>query len=99
MKRRISELSVGLLQRALFARLILQDADVILLDEPFAAVDEQSASVLLEQIRRWHRERRTVIAVLHDLDMVRRHFPSTVVLAQRCIAWGPTDIVLPALAA
>jgi zinc/manganese transport system ATP-binding protein len=79
--------------------LILQDAKVILLDEPFAAIDGQSTSVLVDQIRRWHQERRTVIAVLHDLDLVRTHFPSTVVLARRCIAWGATDLVLPALPA
>jgi zinc/manganese transport system ATP-binding protein len=85
--RPIGEISVGELQRALFARLILQDASVILLDEPFAAVDAQTIAVLLEQVVRWHRESRTVIAVLHDLDLVRAHFPSTVVLARRCIAW------------
>jgi zinc/manganese transport system ATP-binding protein len=97
--RRISELSVGELQRALFARLILQDAAVILLDEPFAAVDAQTTSVLLDQVVRWHQEGRTVIAVLHDLDLVRARFPSTLVLARRCIAWGTTEAALPAMAA
>jgi zinc/manganese transport system ATP-binding protein len=97
--RPIGEISVGELQRALFARLILQDASVILLDEPFAAVDAQTVSVLLEQVARWHREGRTVIAVLHDLDLVRAHFPSTVVLARRCIAWGATEVALSVMAA
>jgi zinc/manganese transport system ATP-binding protein len=97
--RPISEISVGELQRALFARLILQDASVILLDEPFAAVDAQTMSVLLDQVVRWHREGRTVIAVLHDLDLVRAHFPSTLVLARRCAAWGATEAALPAMTA
>jgi zinc/manganese transport system ATP-binding protein len=97
--RLIGEISVGELQRALFARLILQDAGVILLDEPFAAVDAQTISVLLDQVTRWHEEGRTVIAVLHDLDLVRARFPSTLVLAQRCVAWGATEMALPALAA
>jgi zinc/manganese transport system ATP-binding protein len=97
--RRIGELSVGELRRALFARLILQDAAVILLDEPFAAVDAPTTSVLLEQVARWHEEGRTVIAVLHDLDLVRAHFPATLVLAQRCIAWGATEAALSAMAA
>jgi zinc/manganese transport system ATP-binding protein len=97
--RSIGEVSVGELQRALFARLILQDATVILLDEPFAAVDAQTMSVLLDQVVRWHREGRTVIAVLHDLDLVEAHFPSTVVLARRCVAWGATEVALPAMAA
>ena len=97
--RRVGELSVGELQRALFARLIVQDASVILLDEPFAAMDARTEAVLLNQVTRWHEEGRTVIAVLHDLDVVRARFPSTLVLARRCLAWGPTAPSLPALAA
>jgi zinc/manganese transport system ATP-binding protein len=97
--RPIAELSVGELQRALFARLMLQDAAVILLDEPFAAVDAQTVSLLLDQVTRWHEEGRTIVAVLHDLDLVRAHFPTTLVLARRCLAWGPTATVLPAAAA
>src|SRR5437016_193628 len=98
-KRPIGELSLGELQRALFARVIVQDAAIILLDEPFAAVDAQSLSVLLDQVTRWHEEGRTVIVVLHDLNLVRAHFPSTLVLARRCLAWGTTEIALPAMAA
>ncbi len=97
MGRRIAELSVGELQRALFARLILQDAAVIVLDEPFAAVDAQTISVLLDQVSRWHHDGRTVIAALHDFELVRARFPSTMVLARRCIAWGVTEAVLPAI--
>ena len=97
-ERSIGEISVGEFQRALFARLILQDATVILLDEPLAAVDAQTMSVLLDQITRWHEDGRTVIAVLHDLDLVQARFPSTLVLARRCLAWGPTEAALPAMA-
>jgi zinc/manganese transport system ATP-binding protein len=97
--RPIGEISVGELRRALFARLILQDAAVILLDEPFAAVDTQTVAVLLDQMMRWHQEGRTVIAVLHDLDLVQTHFPSTLVLARRCVAWGETQVALSAMAA
>ena len=95
----IAGISVGELQRALFARLVLQDAAVILLDEPFAAIDEQTVPVLLDQVMRWHREGRTVIAVMHDLDLVQARFPETLVLARRCLAWGPTRTALPAMAA
>jgi zinc/manganese transport system ATP-binding protein len=95
----IGEISVGELQRALFARLILQDAAVILLDEPFAAVDARTMLVLLDQVTLWHREGRTVIAVLHDLDLVRAHFPSTLVLARRCVAWAETEVALSSTAA
>jgi len=92
--RRIGELSPGELQRALFARLLLQDAAVILLDEPFTALDEDTTEDLLGIVKRWRDERRTVIAVLHDLDQVRKHFPATLLLARSVIAWGETDAVL-----
>ena len=94
LQRRIGELSVGELQRALFARLMMQDPPIILLDEPFAAVDAQTTTALLDRVEQWHREDRTVIAVLHDLDLVRARFPSTLVLARRCVAWGPTETAL-----
>ena len=92
--RPIGTLSGGQFQRALFARLILQDARLILLDEPFTGIDERTTADLLSLIRGWHGEGRTVVAALHDLHQVRAHFPSTLVLARRPIAWGPTAEVL-----
>jgi len=94
--RQIAELSVGQFQRALFARLLLQDADVILLDEPFASLDESTTEDLLHFLQRWHSEGRTVVAVLHDLDQVRRYFPATLLLARSPIAWGDTSLSLSA---
>lgn len=92
--RRVGAVSVGQMQRALFARLLLLDAEVILLDEPFAAVDTNTVQVLLALIARWHAERRTVVAVMHDLDQVRAHFPNTLLLARAPVAWGETGSVL-----
>ncbi|MCC7346670.1 MAG: ATP-binding cassette domain-containing protein, partial [Variibacter sp.] len=89
-------LSGGQMQRVLFARLLLQDARLILLDEPFTAIDAKTASDLLAIVERWHGEQRTVIAVLHDLDIVRRGFPHTLLLAREPVAWGPTAEVLTA---
>jgi zinc/manganese transport system ATP-binding protein len=80
----------------LFARLLLQDADVILLDEPFVSLDESTTSDLLGFLHRWQGEGRTVVAVLHDYDQVRRYFPSTLVLARDPIAWGDTSLSLSA---
>jgi zinc/manganese transport system ATP-binding protein len=94
--RPIAELSVGQFQRALFARLLVQDADVILLDEPFASLDQSTTEDLLKFLQRWRGEGRTVIAVLHDLDQVRQHFPSTLLLARVPVAWGDTSISLTA---
>ena len=88
--RSIGELSAGQFQRVLFARLLLQDAPVILLDEPFNAIDARTTADLLALLKRWHGQARTVVAVLHDLDQVRSHFPRTLLLAREGIAWGAT---------
>src|SRR5215470_14007294 len=90
----IGSLSVGQLQRVLFARLALQDARAILLDEPFAAIDQRTTADLLALIHRWHGEGRTVIAVLHDIEQVRAHFPETLLLAREPVAWGRTAAIL-----
>jgi len=94
--RAIGTLSGGQMQRALFARLLLQDAQLILLDEPFASLDAKTISDLLDLIRRWHGERRTVLIVLHDLDLARSQFPETLLLARQAVAWGRTQDVLTA---
>ncbi len=95
-RRPVGSLSAGQFQRVLFARLLLQDAPVILLDEPFNALDAKTAADLLEVVRRWHGEGRTILAVLHDLDLVRREFPQTLLLAREAIAFGPTERALSA---
>jgi zinc/manganese transport system ATP-binding protein len=94
--RAVGTLSAGQFQRVLFARMMLQDARVILLDEPFNALDQRTTADLLRLVARWHGERRTVVAVLHDLDQVRAHFPETLLLARDPIAWGATAEVLTA---
>lgn len=93
-KRPLSTLSVGQAQRALFARVLVQDARVILLDEPFNALDARTIADLLALMSRWHGEQRTVIAVLHDFDLVRQNFPEALYLARRLIAWGRSSDVL-----
>jgi zinc/manganese transport system ATP-binding protein len=93
-RRPIDTLSAGQFQRVLFARLIVQDAALILLDEPFSAVDWRTSEDLLGLITGWHQEGRTVAAVLHDLDQVRIYFPETMLLARECVAWGATREVL-----
>lgn len=92
--RPIGTLSGGQFQRALFARLILQDAPVILLDEPFTGVDARTTADLIGLIRGWHGQGRTIVAALHDLGQVRAHFPQTLLLAREPVAWGPTASVL-----
>ncbi len=88
--RPIDTLSGGQLQRTLFARVLLQDADLILLDEPFNAVDAKTVGDLIQLIKRWHGEERTIMVVVHDLDLVRENFPETLLLARQPVAWGET---------
>ncbi|MES2945539.1 MAG: metal ABC transporter ATP-binding protein [Pseudomonadota bacterium] len=92
--RPIASLSSGQLQRVMFARMLVQNADLILLDEPFNAVDSKTTSALLATIAGWHAEKRTVITVLHDDSQVRAHFPQTLLLAREQVAWGPTAQVM-----
>jgi zinc/manganese transport system ATP-binding protein len=95
-ERPIGTLSAGQMQRALFARLLLQDARVIVLDEPFNAVDTKTVNDLVALVQRWHGEQRTIIAALHDLDLVRTTFPDALLLARELVAWGKTGDVLTA---
>lgn len=92
----IGALSGGQTQRALFARTMLQDAPVVLLDEPFANIDADTQGDLLTLMAGWRDEGRVVVAVLHDLDFAQRHFGWTMLLAHESVACGKTaDVLTP----
>lgn len=93
-KTPLQALSGGQFQRVLFARLILQDAPVIFLDEPFTGVDGRTMEDLMGLLHTWVKEGRLVIAVLHDLDLVQDHFPQALLLARHFYKSGPTAEVL-----
>ncbi|GAB4396444.1 MAG: zinc ABC transporter ATP-binding protein AztA [Rhodoferax sp.] len=93
-QRPIGSLSMGQLQRVLFARLMLQQAELLLLDEPFTALDSRTTATLLDLIDQWHAQGRTVVAVLHDDAQVLAHFDHSLLLARECVACGPTEHVL-----
>jgi len=90
----IDTLSGGQLQRALFARVIMQDAPLILLDEPFAAVDQRTEAHLLTLINRWREEGRAVVLVVHDLSSVLDHCSHALLLGADTATYGPVDAVL-----
>jgi zinc/manganese transport system ATP-binding protein len=92
--RMINTLSGGQLQRCLFARVLLQDQPVILLDEPFNAIDLKTLTDLTQVIKQWHQNNRTVIMVTHDLDYVQQHCPQTLLLSRECIGHGTTKDIL-----
>ena len=92
--RTLDALSAGQFQRALFARILVQNAQLILLDEPFTAIDENTTEILLGIIHQWNAEGRTVLCVLHDYDQIKSCFPECVLMAKSCVAWGKTAEVL-----
>ncbi|MBV8938747.1 MAG: ABC transporter ATP-binding protein [Alphaproteobacteria bacterium] len=93
-QRGLAALSSGQFRRALFARLLVQDAALILLDEPFTSVDDETVARLLSLILRWREEGRTVICALHDEAMALRYFPWCLLLAKTCAGWGKTAELL-----
>ena len=94
--RRINTLSIGQLQRALFARAIIEKSKMILLDEPFSAIDSNTTDALWKIIHSWQRQGQTVVIAMHDLARVKEHCMNTVLLAREVIGWGATDKVLTA---
>ncbi|MEM1201123.1 MAG: ABC transporter ATP-binding protein [Pseudomonadota bacterium] len=90
------KLSAGQLQRALFARTMVQDASLILLDEPFTAVDQSTEAALLSLIDEWAGEGRTIILVLHDLTAVLEHCTSALLVGDGRTRFGaPTETLTP----
>ncbi|QNK31505.1 ABC transporter ATP-binding protein [Serratia sp. JUb9] len=92
--RPLNALSGGQLQRALFARLLVQQTPLILLDEPFTGIDTATTGLLLRVIEQLHRQGKTLIAVLHDMAMVADHFPQALLLSAQHCRWGTADEVL-----
>lgn len=93
-RRNIGELSNGQFQRVLFARMLVQNARFLLLDEPFNAVDAKTTFALLEVLRQENQAGTGVIAVLHDYEQVRAYFPHTLLIAREKVAAGKTETVL-----
>lgn len=92
--RSLHTLSGGQLQRALFARVIMQNAPLILLDEPFAAVDQNTEAHLLSIINHWRDEGRAVILVVHDLSSVLDHCDNALLLGNGQASYGPVLNIL-----
>ena len=92
----LHELSSGQLQRALFARTIVQDASLILLDEPFSAVDQATEAELLKLLSGWRDEGRAIVVVLHDLSAVLQYATSALLLGDGRSRFGaPRDVLRP----
>lgn len=93
-KKYLSTLSGGQFQRAQFARLYLQHPDLVLLDEPFSAIDQKTTLELIDLLKEWNRQGKTIVTVMHDLNLVREHFPYTLALAREIIGFGKTSEIM-----
>ena len=87
-KRQIGELSGGQLQRVFVARAIVQDAQVIILDEPFVGIDLKSEQEIIKILKAWQKENKTIIIVHHDLSKVYDYFDELVIVKQGILAKG-----------
>ena len=92
-KRQISNLSGGQLQRVFIARAILQQAELVILDEPFVGIDAQSEKAIMMILKQWRDEQKTIIVIHHDLNKVYDYFDDLVILNHGIVAFGPTNEV------
>lgn len=91
-KRHIRQLSGGQQQRVFLARALCQQADILLLDEPFAGVDAATEKAIFGLMDRLTEEGRTLLVVNHDLSVLDR-FDLVMLLNQQIMAYGPTEQV------
>ena len=92
-QRSIAALSGGQMQRVLFARLLLQDAEVILLDEPFTGVDVKTEDQIIDLLRELRDEGRVMLVSTHNLGSVPEFCDRTVLVKGTVLAYGPTETV------
>jgi manganese/zinc/iron transport system ATP- binding protein len=92
--RQLGELSGGQQQRVFLARALAQEAELYLMDEPFAGIDAATEQVLLQTLRRLRQEGKTVVVVHHDLPAVAALFEWVILLNLRLVAAGRVDEVL-----
>jgi manganese/zinc/iron transport system ATP- binding protein len=87
--RQIGQLSGGQQQRVFLARALAQEADLYLLDEPFAGVDAATERAIIEVLKSLKAEGKSVIAVHHDLSTVAAYFDHVFLVNMRAMAQGP----------
>lgn len=92
--RQIRCLSGGQQQKVFLARALAQGADIFLLDEPFAGLDARATDDLVAHLSQWREQGRTVLAVVHDLELARRAFPQTLLLDTHVVEFGASTEVL-----
>ena len=90
-KKQIGQLSGGQQQRLFIARSFLQNADVFLLDEPFAGVDLATEKAIMDLLRKQRDLGKTILIIHHDLTVIEEYFDWALLLNTRFIACGPSQ--------
>lgn len=93
-KRQIGELSGGQQQRVFIARALAQQAELLLLDEPFSGLDVPSHEALFAILERLRQDGVTIMVATHDLNLAAKHFDRVMLLNKSIIALGPPAAVL-----
>jgi ABC-type Mn2+/Zn2+ transport system ATPase subunit len=91
--KQIGELSGGQQQRVFLARALCQQADILLMDEPFVGVDVKTEERIITILKKLSQAGKTILVVHHDLDSVMNYFDRVIMINQRLIAYGDTSIV------
>jgi len=91
--RQISELSGGQQQKVFLARALVQEADIYLMDEPFAGVDLATEKAIIEMLRSLKKQGKTLVLVHHDLYSVEEYFDWILLLNKTLVAQGVTQEV------
>ncbi|MDR1568841.1 MAG: metal ABC transporter ATP-binding protein [Streptococcaceae bacterium] len=91
--RQIGSLSGGQLQRVFVARAIVQDADVVILDEPFVGIDMKSEAEIIKILKSWKALGKTIIVINHDLNKVSEYFDDLAIINRKVVAKGRVDEV------
>ncbi len=92
--RHINQLSGGQQQRVFLARALAQQADIFILDEPFAGIDMVTEQIILQLLQQLRDQGKTIIVVHHDINTVQKYFDWTFLMNIKHIALGPTNVVL-----
>ncbi|WP_117170754.1 metal ABC transporter ATP-binding protein [Paraliobacillus sediminis] len=92
-QRQISQLSGGQQQRVFLARALAQDATIYFMDEPFAGVDAATEKAIIQLMKEWKNQGKTVLVVHHDLQTVEDYFDHVLLLNKTPIAYGETKSV------
>ncbi|HIQ12632.1 MAG TPA: ATP-binding cassette domain-containing protein, partial [Caldilineales bacterium] len=88
-ERQIGELSGGQQQRVFLARALAQEAELLLLDEPFTGLDAPSQQAILDILDLVKARGVTALVSTHDLDLAAQHFDRMMLLNRRVVAFGP----------